>query len=333
MPNFDGGHYFLTALIPIKSAEYVEQDGRKNSPVHMVRNALAVLPKARQSPVTEQTGFNSPFARNTRTHFARLFVIDDVINNGRNPVNALKVAIGSRLGQASAVRLNPTTQQPYDQLSQPYLVFVADFDASNGDDGELKSYLRELWQTMREELCSALKYCEGFDCKNASAETFYEYVKSCQVETTMSFNDYEYRLDTPGLRSISIPLLVAWAVAAALAALAGLLGTLITVIRAWPEFDTLTILWIVFAIFGLVLIYVLYHYVLRCGGRPFATVPNTDLPSILKALYLQRRFTQFAVDSQGLDEASLHAGFAKFLVDHKPDDVVACTQVPGVIRS
>ena len=333
MPNFDGGHYFLTALIPIKSAEYVEQDGRKNSPVHMVRNALAVLPKARQSPVTEQTGVNSPFARNTRTHFARLFVIDDVINNGRNPVNALKVAIGSRLGQASAVRLNPTTQQPYDQLSQPYLVFVADFDASSGDDGALKSYLRELWQTMREELCSILKYCEGFDCKRASAETFYEYVKSCQVETTMSFNDYEYRLDTPGLRSISIPLLVAWAAAAALAALAGLLGTLIAVIRAWPDFDTLTILWIVFAVLGLVLLYVLYHYVLRCGGRPFATVPNTDLPSILKALYLQRRFTQFAIDSQGLDEASLHAGFAKFLVDHKPDDVVACTQVPGVIRS
>jgi hypothetical protein len=333
MPNFDGGHYFLTALIPIKSAEYVEQDGRKNSPVHMVRNALAVLPKARQSPVTEQTGFNSPFARNTRTHFARLFVIDDVINNGRNPVNALKVAIGSRLGQASAVRLNPTTQQPYDQLSQPYLVFVADFDASSGDDGALKSYLRELWQTMREELCSILKYCEGFDCKRASAETFYEYVKSCQVETTMSFNDYEYRLDTPGLRSISIPLLVAWAAAAALAALAGLLGTLIAVIRAWPDFDTLTILWIVFAVLGLVLLYVLYHYVLRCGGRPFATVPNTDLPSTLKALYLQRRFTQFAIDSQGLDEASLHAGFAKFLVDHKPDDVVACTQVPGVIRS
>lgn len=333
MPNFDGGHYFLTALIPIKSAEYVEQDGRKNSPVHMVRNALAVLPKARQSPVTEQTGFNSPFARNTRTHFARLFVIDDVINNGRNPVNALKVAIGSRLGQASAVRLNPTTQQPYDQLSQPYLVFVADFDASSGDDGALKSYLRELWQTMREELCSILKYCQGFDCKRASAETFYEYVKSCQVETTMSFNDYEYRLDTPGLRSISIPLLVAWAAAAALAALAGLLGTLIAVIRAWPDFDTLTILWIVFAVLGLVLLYVLYHYVLRCGGRPFATVPNTDLPSILKALYLQRRFTQFAIDSQGLDEASLHAGFAKFLVDHKPDDVVACTQVPGVIRS
>jgi len=245
----------------------------------------------------------------------------------------LKVAIGSRLGQASAVRLNPTTQQPYDQRSQPYLVFVADFDASSGDDGALKSYLRELWQTMREELCSILKYCEGFDCKRASAETFYEYVKSCQVETTMSFNDYEYRLDTPGLRSISIPLLVAWAAAAALAALAGLLGTLIAVIRAWPDFDTLTILWIVFAVLGLVLLYVLYHYVLRCGGRPFATVPNTDLPSILKALYLQRRFTQFAIDSQGLDEASLHAGFAKFLVDHKPDDVVACTQVPGVIRS
>jgi hypothetical protein len=333
MPNFDGGHYFLTALIPIKSAEYVEQGGRKNSPVHMVRDALAVLPKARQSPVTEQTAFNSPFARNTRTHFARLVVIDDVINNGRNPVNALKVAIGSRLGQASAVRLNPTTQQPYDQLSQPYLLFVADFDASSGDDGELKSYLCELWQTMREELCSILEHCEGFDCKRDSPEIFYEYVKGCQLETTMSFNDYEYRLDTPGLRSISIPLLVAWAVVAALATLAGLLGALVTLIRAWPEFDTPTILWIAFAVLGLALFYVLYHYVLRHGGQPFGTVPNTDLPSILKALYLQRRFTQFAIDSQGLDEASLHTGFAKFLVDHKPDDVVACTQAPGVIRS
>ena len=147
----------------------------------------------------------------------------------------------------------------------------------------------------------------------------------------MSFNDYEYRLDTPGLRSISIPLLAAWAVAAALATLAGLLGTLVTMIRAWPEFDTPTILWIAFAVLGLALFYVLYHYVLRHGGQPFGTVPNTDLPSILKALYLQRRFTQFAIDSQGLDEASLHTGFAKFLVDHKPDDVMACTQAPGVI--
>ena len=108
----------------------------------------------------------------------------------------------------------------------------------------------------------------------------------------MSFNDYEYRLDTPGLRSISIPLLVAWAVAAALAALAGLLGTLITVIRAWPEFDTLTILWIAFAVLGLALLYVLYHYV----------------PPLRRAAVRDGAEYGSAIHSQGaLSSATLHA--------------------------
>jgi hypothetical protein len=331
MPNFDGGHYFLTALIPIKNAEYIERDGRKNSPVHMVRDALAVLPKAQQSQATKDTPFNSPFACNTRTHFARLVVIDDVINNGHNPINTLKVAIGSRLGDAQAARLNPTRHQPYDQLSHPYLFFAADFDASSGDDGELGSYLRELWQTMEKELHSILEHCEGFDCKRSSPETFYEYVKSCQLETTMSFNDYDYRLDTPGLRSISIPLLLFWAGAAALATLAGLLGALVTMIRSWPDFDAPTILWIATGGLGLALFYSLYRYVLRQGARSFATVPNTDLPCILKALYLQQRFTQFAIDAQGFDDRSLHSSFGKFLAEHQPNDLATCTQAPGVI--
>lgn len=333
MPNFDGGHYFLTVLFPIKNAQYIEQHGRKNSPVHIVRDALAVLPKARQSPVTEKTAFNSPFARNTRTHFARLVVIDDVINNGRNPINALKVAIGSKCGAAEALRLNPTTHQPYDQLSNPYLLFVADFDARSGDDDQLKSYLSELWQTMGAELCSILEYCDGFDCKRSTPEAFYEYVKSCQLETTMPFNDYDYRLERPDLPSISVPLLLLWAGAAALATLTGFAGSIVTVIRSWPEFDTLTVLGVTLSGLGLALFYGAYRYVLQWGARAFARVPNTDLPSILKALYLQQRFTRFAIEAQGLDDPSLHASFGKFLVDHKPNDLVACTQAPGVIRS
>ncbi len=48
---------------------------------------------------------------------------------------------------------------------------------------------------MREELFSILEHCEGFDCERDSPEIFYEYVKGCQLETTMSFNDYY--ADTP----------------------------------------------------------------------------------------------------------------------------------------
>ena len=95
MPNFDGGHYFLTALIPIRSNEFIDREGKKTSPVHLLREELAILPKARQSPVSEKNQLNSPFARNTRTHFARFVVIDDAIYNGRNPTDALKVAVGS----------------------------------------------------------------------------------------------------------------------------------------------------------------------------------------------------------------------------------------------
>jgi hypothetical protein len=131
------------------------------------------------------------------------------------------------------------------------------------------------------------------------------------------------------LRSISIPLLVAWAAAAALAALAGLLGTLVTVIRAWPDFDTLTILWIVFAVLGLVLLYVLAP--LRAPLRRAAVRDGAEYGSAIhsQGALSSRRFTQFAIDSQGLDEASLHAGFAKFPCRPQTDDVVACTQVPA----
>lgn len=100
MPNFDGGHYFLTALLPIGGPDI--EVAAVPSPAHRVREALSVLPKERQTPSSVGTGrdrdLNSPFARSPRTHFARFVVIDDVVFNGREAVNALRVgrtAIGS----------------------------------------------------------------------------------------------------------------------------------------------------------------------------------------------------------------------------------------------
>jgi hypothetical protein len=184
MPNFDGGHYFLTALLPIGEPDIEDVAGP--SLAHRVREALSVLPKARQTPSSVGTGrerdLSSPFARSPRTHFARFVVIDDVVFNGREAVNALRVA-------TDRDRLNPTVHGPCDQLSCPYLLFSADFDAENGTDEQLRSYLVGLWDVMEPELRSVLRHCRDF-ARVRDANGFADCVIQGQIETTMPFNDY-----------------------------------------------------------------------------------------------------------------------------------------------
>src|SRR5665213_2810153 len=150
MPNLDGGHYFLTVLAPIDNRGVIDHDGMRNSPVHMVREALETLPTALQSPATEETGLNSPFSRNTRTHFARFAVLDDVFYNGRNPVDSIVSALAGP---------SPMQAQPVDHLTCPYLLFVADFDPDGAGAAEPRAYLEALWDVMPEELKAVFVYC------------------------------------------------------------------------------------------------------------------------------------------------------------------------------
>src|SRR5450432_3089127 len=195
MPTFDGGHCFLTALLPIKTSEVVDQDGLRSSPVHMVRDALAILPTARQSPVTEELP-TAPFAKCTKTHFARFAIIDDAIFNGRLASNAI---IDSLKG------LDRTIPKPVDQLPGPYLMMVIDFDAPGGTDAQLRTYLTGMWARMGPELAPVFRHCFGYDEKATSAEGFADYIIGCQLETTMPFNDYWPSF--PPLTTISKPLL------------------------------------------------------------------------------------------------------------------------------
>ena len=77
---------------------------------------------------------------------------------------------------------------------------------------------------------------------------------------------------------------------------------------------------------------------MAAGGKPFPSGADSDLPTVLKALHLQRTFTRFAIDSQmqaaGTDAASaqkLYDDFATFVAANKPNDIDAPTQAPGVI--
>jgi hypothetical protein len=76
-------------------------------------------------------------------------------------------------------------------------------------------------------------------------------------------------------------------------------------------------------------LYWLYRRILTLGFAPFPTAPRSDLPSVLKALYLQRRFIRFMVEQQGQSPEALKAGFSNFLAEHQPSNVTAPTQLPA----
>ncbi|MDE3012235.1 MAG: hypothetical protein KGI67_15225, partial [Pseudomonadota bacterium] len=69
------------------------------------------------------------------------------------------------------------------------------------------------------------------------------------------------------------------------------------------------------------------------AARPFPPsqppAPSSTLPSVLKALHLQRAFVAFAATAQEADAATLHARFGEFLQAHCPDDLADATQAPG----
>ena len=330
MPTFDGGHYFLTLLIPI-ATRHVKEGDEVTSPVHALRKRLDLLPTAAETP--QHGGGQSPFARNTRNHFARLVVIDDVAYNGRTGRNTLVDAIKQTV---------LTIAQPQDHLSCPFLFFSADFDAKNGGDAERDAYLTVLWNTMGEELRGILVFCEGFKERVKDAASFVAYMAACQLETTMSFNDYY--IDPPNLPAWpfdGFTKAVKWSAGALAVAVAATLLLLLVGLFTPALQQALPVTFgasVVALVVLLVLLVGGYFSVMAAGEKPFPAAPYADLPTVLKALHLRRTFTRFAIDSQmqsvGADAASaqqLYDGFAAFLAANKPDDLHAPTQKPGVI--
>jgi hypothetical protein len=67
-----------------------------------------------------------------------------------------------------------------------------------------------------------------------------------------------------------------------------------------------------------------------------ASAPQADLPTVLKALHVQRAFAAFAIQAQGLrasgaGERALHDAFGAFLEATRPMGADGPTQKPGVI--
>ena len=312
MPDFDGGHYFFTAAVPVRNVGIVEHEGMKSSPIHMVREALETLPPALQSAAAEKIGIQSPFARSLRTHFVRIVVLDGPFYNGRDHGDALVAAIkGTNLLEA----------QPVDVLACPYLLVMIDFDPADPDGkGDPREYFEELWRLMPEELIAVFRYCYGFPAVKDAAG-FADFILACQLETTMPFNDYW--VGSPPLKSLSTILLAAIPIAGLVVPL------LVAWWRHWPWWHGL-LLGLGLLLVGLALD---YWVIMRRGSRPFPAAPNSTLRDVLKGLYLQQAFTRFVAEHQDSPPAALGAAFRAFLERHRPGDLDGPTQKPGVIRT
>lgn len=326
MPNFDGGHYFLTALIPVRLGLTKDpaDNSRVLSHVHAIKEVLASMPtdNGNSSVDNNEASPTAPFSRDLRTHLARLVVIDDVAYNGRVHQDALLTAIRGP---------NPVITEAVDHLPWPYLAIIIDFDAADGAPDTLAAYLRGLWSVMSDELVAIFSHLQGFEA-GRGVDSFVDLVLRSQLETTMSFNDYYWTGQGQGetllwegatgpvnrAPSALLPPVIAFGVLVVVAFLSGLRGWLL--------------LLALLASLGAAVSW-LYRRVLHVGFSPFPTASRSDLPSVLKALYLQRRFIRFMIEQQGQPPSLLKNAFADFLAEHRPDDVASPTQKPATTIS
>jgi hypothetical protein len=318
MPNFDAGHYFYTGLVPVDLRPTRRADNSITSHSHLLREVLAELPNF---SAEDRAARPSPFSRCRRTHFARFAMIDDPAFNGRVQQDAIVAAV---------MRVDLLEHQPVDHLSRSWLVFVADADAADGSDASRDAWARGLWEVMEPELRAIFRHCLGF-AKVDSADSFAAYLAKAQIETTMSFNDYW--IDMPDLPLLSVPAMAVIALVPAV-----VIGLAAAYWRwgmpHWPRhFDGIGILLVLLAfLLGLALgVWILIRVICARGAKPYPTGPGSDLPGVLKSLFVQQRFTGFAIAQQGASPEDLHAAFGRFIAEVRPEQADGPTQSPGVV--
>jgi hypothetical protein len=141
MANRSGNVYGLTILSPI-----LEDAQSRVSHNLAIRLYLSELDKNE----------NSPFAKVSSTHLARLVVMDDVVYVGM-----------------------PACEE---HLKAQYLIFESNFD------GDLDTYLKDLAEKIPNEVNAIWQHCVGYPGTQDLGK-FKAYMKKCQLETTFFFAD------------------------------------------------------------------------------------------------------------------------------------------------
>jgi hypothetical protein len=110
----------------------------------------------------------------------------------------------------------------------------------------------------------------------------------------------------------------------------GILG--LAIIASLSGFWTASLWWLL-GLTVLALLIVNIAIVARFGLRPFPAAPDSDLQSILKAVYVQQMYTGFAVENLGKSGEELQEAFDAFCETHAPGQVDGPSQPPGVLVS
>lgn len=299
MASVDGGHYFLTILAPVRREWVKGLHEQTTAPMILLREKLARMPTAMQTPASTASGRISNFSKSSLTHFARFAVIDRLGYNGY--VAADPVLTTLRLQRPIEHR---------EELERPYLLFAAEFDAPSGSPvRDLAVYLRELWDVMQKDLVDIFQNCVGFDPdKITTAADFITYIKQCEIDTTMPFN--WYWVEDPKLESLRAGTLLTGA------ALTGLvLGGGVW----WVMQDRFPTLSIIVGVLLFLIAAVLYVAIdlKAVGDKPFPASPDGDLQTVLKALHLQTTFGRFVADYQTASDEKLYNVFGEYLEANK----------------
>jgi hypothetical protein len=127
------------------------ETGLDQSPEAFLRDFLNDLPQLEQSPM----------AAVPNTYLCRFFVLNDVFYQGK--------------------------PAELDHLKSKYLAFVAEIHAP--EESDVDEYLRMMWRNAGggSFVPRAWKYCLGFETVT-NADQFAEYMRRCQIHTTLYFN-------------------------------------------------------------------------------------------------------------------------------------------------
>ncbi len=163
MGNVSGNAYGLTILSPIKKGNVDDM-----SYADIIRDRLGDW----------GVNGNSPMAKVPNTYLCRFFVLDDVFTQSLAGGDFFGTLYAFLSLFSNKIRLKALAHEEH--LKSKYLVFSTNFH------GDLETYLTGMWENAHEEVKRIWGYCYGFDQVN-NAESFIQYMKKCQLETTLFF--------------------------------------------------------------------------------------------------------------------------------------------------
>lgn len=169
MANTSGNAYGLSTLCPIRNGIVA---GMEVSHADAVREKLQGWNHL----------FNSPMALVPQTYLCRFYVLDDVVIQSIPGGSALDTLADFLPVEFDKIRRNAMPVR--DHLQSAYLVFTSNFYC--GPTGSPDRYLAGMWNAITHEVRDIWQHCYGFDLVK-DAKTFVDYIRKCQVETSLFF--------------------------------------------------------------------------------------------------------------------------------------------------